>query len=47
VWVSFRGVLWIASSVFGLSNLPLIVRNLQPETGEESATPPPGPNAAP
>ncbi|MBU2168052.1 MAG: septation protein IspZ [Alphaproteobacteria bacterium] len=47
VWVSFRGVLWIASSVFGLSNLPLIFRNLQPETGEEPAVPPPGPNAAP
>ncbi|MBU1384020.1 MAG: septation protein IspZ [Alphaproteobacteria bacterium] len=28
VWVSFRGVLWIASSVFGLSQLPLIMRNL-------------------
>jgi len=28
VWVSFRGVLWIASSVFGLSQLPLILRNL-------------------
>jgi intracellular septation protein len=28
VWVSFRGVLWIASSVFGLSQVPLILRNL-------------------
>ena len=28
VWVSFRGVLWIASSVFGLSQFPLILRNL-------------------
>ena len=28
VWVSFRGVLWIASSAFGLANLPLIFRNL-------------------
>lgn len=28
VWVSFRGVLWIASSVFGIANLPLIFRNL-------------------
>ena len=25
VWVSFRGVLWIASSVFGLSQVPLIL----------------------
>ena len=28
VWVSFRGVLWIASSAFGLSQIPLIMRNL-------------------
>lgn len=28
VWVSFRGVLWIASSVFGLSQVPLILRSL-------------------
>ena len=47
VWVSFRGVLWIASSVFGLSNMPLIIRNLQSEGGDETAVPPPGPNAAP
>lgn len=47
VWVSFRGVLWIASSVFGLSNMPLIFRNLQSEGGDETAVPPPGPNAAP
>jgi intracellular septation protein len=28
VWVSFRGVLWMASSAFGLSQIPLIMRNL-------------------
>jgi len=28
VWVSFRGVLWIASMVFGLSQVPLIMANL-------------------
>lgn len=28
VWVSFRGVLWIASSVFGLAQVPLIMKNL-------------------
>jgi intracellular septation protein len=28
VWVSFRGVLWVASSAFGLSQIPLILRNL-------------------
>ena len=43
VWVSFRGVLWIASSVFGLANLPLIFRNL---VADESAdTAPAGPEA--
>ena len=36
VWVAFRGVLWIAASVFGISQLPLIMRNL---TRDE----PPGP----
>ncbi|MBL0947935.1 septation protein IspZ [Brevundimonas sp.] len=47
VWVSFRGVLWIASSVFGLSNMPLIFRNLQSEAPDGPAAPPPGPNTAP
>lgn len=47
VWVSFRGVLWIASSVFGLSNMPLIFRNLQSEDKDGAAAPPPGPNTAP
>ena len=28
VWVSFRGVLWMASSAFGLAQIPLIMRNL-------------------
>ena len=28
VWVGFRGVLWIAASVFGISQLPLIMKNL-------------------
>ena len=36
VWVSFRGVLWIASSVFGLSNVPLILRNMVKEDDEPS-----------
>ncbi|MBO9501907.1 septation protein IspZ [Brevundimonas sp. A19_0] len=46
VWVSFRGVLWIASSVFGICNLPLILRNLEPGS-DESVPPIEGPNAAP
>lgn len=28
VWTSFRGVLWIAASVFGLSQIPVILRHL-------------------
>ena len=35
VWVSFRGVFWIASSVFGIANLPLIFRNLVSEQSDE------------
>lgn len=41
VWVSFRGVLWIASSVFGLANLPLIFRNLKETDPAISTTEPP------
>lgn len=41
VWVSFRGVLWVASSVFGIANLPLIFRNLKTEdTAEADGTTP-------
>jgi len=32
VWVSFRGVLWIASSVFGIANVPLIMKNMISDT---------------
>ena len=32
VWVSFRGVLWIASSVFGIANVPLIMKNMTSDT---------------
>ncbi len=41
-WVSFRGVLWIASSVFGIANLPLIFRNLveEPKVDPVEAEPP-------
>ena len=38
VWVGFRGVLWIAASIFGVSQLPLIMKNL---TKDE----PPGPTS--
>ena len=39
VWVSFRGVLWIASSVFGLANIPLIMKNLIAEGPIDATTP--------
>ncbi|WGM32469.1 septation protein IspZ [Brevundimonas sp. NIBR11] len=39
VWVSFRGVLWIASSVFGLSQLPLIMKNLISEAPVDASAP--------
>ena len=42
VWVSFRGVLWIASSAFGIANLPLIFRNMMTDEGADpSAAEPP------
>jgi len=28
VWTSFRGVLWIAASIFGISQVPLIMKNM-------------------
>ena len=28
VWTSFRGVLWIAASLFGLCQVPLIMKNM-------------------
>jgi len=46
VWVSFRGVLWIASSVFGLANIPLIMKNLIAE-GPVDATAPIEPEVLP
>lgn len=39
VWVSFRGVLWIASSVFGISQLPLIMKNLVSEDDVDPMAP--------
>ena len=46
VWVSFRGVLWVASSVFGLANVPLIMRNLVSDA-EPDASAPTRPDTAP
>ena len=40
VWVSFRGVLWIASSVFGLAQVPLIMKNMVADTPDEPPAPP-------
>lgn len=39
VWTSFRGVLWIAASVFGISQVPLILKNRLPEEGAEEPGP--------
>ena len=39
VWVSFRGVLWIASSVFGLSQVPLIMKNLVSDEAVDASAP--------
>ena len=39
VWVSFRGVLWIASSVFGLSQVPLIMKNLISDDAVDASAP--------
>ena len=47
VWVSFRGVLWIASSVFGLSQIPLIMRNLTSTDTPVDPMAPAGPDTAP
>jgi intracellular septation protein len=46
VWVSFRGVLWIASSAFGLAQVPLIMKNLVAE-GPVDPTAPARPDATP
>ncbi len=39
VWVSFRGVLWIASSVFGLSQVPLIMKNMVSDAPVDPSAP--------
>jgi intracellular septation protein len=43
VWVSFRGVLWIASSVFGLAQVPLIMKNMLPEADRDGPIDPTAP----
>jgi intracellular septation protein len=45
VWTGFRGVLWIAASVFGLSQVPLILKNmLKDEDGEPEEAGPVSPD---
>ena len=39
VWVSFRGVLWIASSVFGISQVPLIMKSLVSDEPVDASAP--------
>jgi intracellular septation protein len=47
VWVSFRGVLWIASSIFGASQIPLIMRNLVSSDAPVDPSAPTVPDTAP
>lgn len=39
VWVSFRGVLWIASTAFGLAQVPLIMKNLVEDSPADPSAP--------
>ena len=43
VWVSFRGVLWIASSVSGLCQVPLIMTNMLPDADKDGPVDPSAP----
>lgn len=47
VWVSFRGVLWVASSAFGLSQIPLIMKNLTSADAPVDPMAPAEPDRAP
>ena len=42
VWTSFRGVLWIAASLFGLSQVPLIMKNMIRDEEPGPISPDPG-----
>lgn len=46
VWTSFRGVLWITASVFGLSQVPLILKNQLPDSDQAEAEIPVDPDPA-
>jgi intracellular septation protein len=39
VWVSFRGILWIASTAFGLAQVPLIMKNLVDDSPVDPSAP--------
>lgn len=39
VWTSFRGVLWITASVFGIAQVPLILKNQLPDPDKEPEVP--------
>ena len=39
VWFSFRGVLWIASTAFGLAQVPLIMKNLVEDSPVDPSAP--------
>ena len=42
VWTSFRGVLWIAASIFGISQVPLIMKNMIKDEEPGPVSPDPG-----
>ena len=42
VWTSFRGVLWIAASLFGLSQVPLIMKHMIKDEEPGPVSPDPG-----
>jgi intracellular septation protein len=42
IWTSFRGVLWIAASIFGISQVPLIMKNMIKDEEPGPVSPDPG-----
>ncbi|GAA0641925.1 inner membrane-spanning protein YciB [Brevundimonas lenta] len=47
VWISFRGVLWAVTTLFGLSQAPLILRNLTSPDADPDISAPTEPDTAP
>ena len=47
VWVSFRGILWVFTTLFGLAQAPLIMRNLTSPDADPDISAPTEPDTAP